>query len=77
MTGRRRSALGGASGNVRFGSKADMCNAQADVRFVPRGHQERHTSLFRGLYAKSLETERKMAGLAYLLGQGYDVPCPH
>ena len=22
-------------GNVRFGSKADMCSAQADVRFVP------------------------------------------
>ena len=21
--------------NVRFGSKADMCSAQADVRFVP------------------------------------------
>ena len=25
--------------NVRFGSKADMCSAQADVRFIPEsGH---------------------------------------
>ena len=23
-------------GNVRFGSKADICSAQADVRFVPK-----------------------------------------
>src|SRR6476660_9826271 len=47
------------------------------VHSINSGHQERHTSLIRGLYAKSLETGRKMARLAYLLGQGYDVPCPH
>ena len=30
------------SANVRFGSKADMCSAQADVRFTPNsGHVRR------------------------------------
>ena len=35
--GERPSALGqtGAISNVRFGSLADICSAQADVRFVP------------------------------------------
>ena len=27
--------------NVRFGSKADMCSALADVRFVPKADIER------------------------------------
>ena len=28
-------SVSGSSGDVRFGSKADMCSALADVRFVP------------------------------------------
>ena len=30
-----RSLLGRTSSKVRFGSKADMCSARADVGFVP------------------------------------------
>ena len=28
-------AMAASSGHVRFGSKADMCSALGDVRFVP------------------------------------------
>ena len=30
-----KTADGGLSLHIRFGSRADMCNAQADVRYVP------------------------------------------
>jgi hypothetical protein len=29
-----------AAANVRFGSKADMCGAKGDVRFIPNSDRE-------------------------------------
>jgi len=31
-----REGVGGQTGDVRFGSKADMCSALDDVRFTPK-----------------------------------------
>ena len=47
--------------NVRFGSKADMCSAQADVRFTPKsGHVQCTGSC--PLCAKSSQTENYSLG---------------
>jgi hypothetical protein len=38
-------AIGPRGNNVRFGSKADMCSAQADVRYVPIADIGNHGAL--------------------------------
>jgi hypothetical protein len=46
--------------NVRFGSKADICTAPADVRFTPNS---RHEKAVRDLRSQSVALEPKMSAL--------------
>ena len=67
-----------ASQNVRFGSKADMCSAPADVRFVPGAdYALQHQYLFDHLVGGDKETgwHRKAEGLCCFEVNGRLVLC--
>ena len=69
--------------NVRFGSKADMCGAQAHVRFVPKADINGYSitssavaSSDCGMARPSVFAVLRLTTSSYLVGASADTPPP-